>query len=78
MELHLDRRLMEKRIFPCLDINKSATRKEELLLPQGMLNRLWILRKVLHPMNTMDAMEFLLDKVSHTKTNDDFIKGMNG
>jgi transcription termination factor Rho len=69
---------MEKRIFPCLDINKSATRKEEMLLPKDMLTRLWILRKVLHPMNTLDAMEFLLDKVSHTKTNEDFIKGMSG
>ena len=77
-EIHLDRKLMEKRIFPCLDINKSATRKEELLLPKDMLNRLWILRKVLHPMNTIDAMEFLLDKVAATKTNEDFIKGMSG
>ena len=77
-EIHLDRKLMEKRIFPCLDINKSATRKEEMLIPKDILNRLWILRKVLHPMNTLDAMEFLLDKVSHTKTNDDFIKGMSG
>jgi transcription termination factor Rho len=77
-EIHLDRKLMEKRIFPCLDINKSATRKEELLLPKDMLNRLWILRKVLHPMNTVDAMEFLLDKVSHTKTNEDFVKSMSG
>jgi len=76
-EIHLDRKLMEKRIFPCLDINKSATRKEELLLPSEFLNRLWILRKVLHPMNTVDAMDFLLGKVSHTKTNDDFIKSMS-
>ena len=66
-EIHLDRKLMEKRIFPCLDINKSATRKEEMLLPKDVLNRLWILRKVLHPMNTVDAMEFLLDKVAHTQ-----------
>ena len=76
-EIHLDRKLMEKRIFPCLDINKSATRKEELLLPKDILNRLWILRKVLHPMNTVDAMEFLLSKVALTKTNDDFVKGMS-
>jgi transcription termination factor Rho len=69
---------MEKRIFPCLDINKSATRKEELLLPKDMLNRLWILRKVLHPMNTVDAMEFLLEKVSRTKTNEEFVKAMSG
>src|SRR4029079_6548776 len=52
-DIHLDRKLMEKRIFPCLDINKSATRKEEYLLPKDMLDRLWILRKVLHPMNTV-------------------------
>src|SRR6187401_1358605 len=72
-EIHLDRKLMEKRIFPCLDINKSATRKEELLIPKDILNRLWILRKVLHPMNTLDAMEFLLDKLGATKSNADFI-----
>src|ERR1700735_4326024 len=77
-EIHLDRKLMEKRIFPCLDINKSATRKEELLLPKDLLNRLWILRKVLHPMNTVDAMEFLLEKVSRTKTNEEFVKSMSG
>jgi transcription termination factor Rho len=77
-EIHLDRKLMEKRIFPCLDINKSATRKEELLLPKELLNRLWILRKVLHPMNTLDAMEFLLDKIEGSKTNDEFVKGMSG
>ncbi|MCC7443061.1 MAG: transcription termination factor Rho, partial [Bdellovibrionales bacterium] len=77
-EIHLDRKLMEKRIFPCLDINKSATRKEELLIPQAELNRLWILRKVLHPMNALDAMEFLLDKVKDTKTNVEFIGKMGG
>jgi transcription termination factor Rho len=77
-EIVLDRKLMEKRIFPCLDINKSATRKEDLLIPKDVINRLWILRKVLHPMNTVDAMEFLLDKVSHTKTNEEFIKSMSG
>jgi transcription termination factor Rho len=77
-EIHLDRKLMEKRIFPCLDINKSATRKEEHLIPSDTLNRLWILRKVLHPMNTLDAMEFLLDKVAHTKTNTEFVKSMSG
>jgi transcription termination factor Rho len=69
---------MEKRIFPCLDINRSATRKEELLIPKDIMNRIWILRKVLHPMNTIDAMEFLLDKVANTKNNDEFIKGMGG
>jgi transcription termination factor Rho len=77
-EIHLDRKLMEKRIFPCLDINKSATRKEEMLLPKDMLHRLWILRKVLHPMNTVDAMEFLLSKVAKTKTNEEFVNSMSG
>ncbi|MBN20798.1 MAG: transcription termination factor Rho [Bdellovibrionaceae bacterium] len=77
-EIHLDRKLMEKRVFPCMDINKSATRKEDLLIPKDLLNRIWILRKVLHPMNPLDAMEFLLDKIKDTKTNEDFIKGMSG
>jgi transcription termination factor Rho len=76
-EIVLDRKLMEKRIFPCLDINKSATRKEDLLLPKEVINRIWILRKVLHPMNTVDAMEFLLSRVASTKTNEDFIKSMS-
>ncbi|WP_437340122.1 transcription termination factor Rho [Bdellovibrio bacteriovorus] len=77
-EIHLDRKLMEKRIFPCMDINKSGTRKEDLLVEKGDLNRLWILRKVLAPMNPIDAMEFLLDKVENTKTNTDFLKAMSG
>lgn len=76
-EIVLDRKLMEKRIFPCLDINKSATRKEELLIEKEVINRIWILRKVLHPMNTVDAMEFLLDKFKNTKTNEDFVKSMS-
>ncbi len=76
-EIVLDRKLMEKRIFPCLDINKSATRKEDLLLPKDVINRIWILRKVLHPMNTVDAMEFLLSKVAQTKTNEEFVKSMS-
>src|SRR5204862_4811152 len=59
-ELHLDRKLVEKRVFPAIDINKSATRKEELLLPKDVLNRMWILRKLLQPLNTVDAMDFLL------------------
>lgn len=77
-EIHLDRKLMEKRIFPCMDINKSGTRKEDLLVDKGDLNRLWILRKVLAPMNVVDAMEFLLDKVEQSKTNSDFLKAMSG
>lgn len=77
-EIHLDRKLMEKRIFPCMDINKSGTRKEDLLIEKGDLNRLWILRKVLAPMNVVDAMEFLMDKLSSTKTNQQFLGSMGG
>lgn len=77
-EIHLDRKLMEKRIFPCMDINKSGTRKEDLLIEKNDLNRLWILRKVLAPMNVVDAMEFLLGKLESTKTNEAFLKGMGG
>jgi transcription termination factor Rho len=77
LEITLDRKLMEKRIFPCIDINKSSTRKEELLLDKETLNRVWILRKVLQPMNVVDSMEFLLDKVMATKTNKDFLNSMS-
>jgi transcription termination factor Rho len=77
-EIHLDRKLMEKRIFPCMDINKSGTRKEDLLIEKVDLNRLWILRKVLAPMNVVDSMEFLLDKLHSTKTNKDFLNSMSG
>ncbi len=76
-ELHLERKLMEKRIFPCLDINKSATRKEELLLPEFVLQRVWLLRQLLHPLNVIDSMEFLLDKVTRTETNREFLESMN-
>ncbi|MBM4398638.1 MAG: transcription termination factor Rho, partial [Deltaproteobacteria bacterium] len=76
-ELHLDRKLMEKRIFPTLDINKSGTRKEELLLDPGTLNRVWILRQLLHPLNVLDAMEFLLDKLSRYDANRQFLNSMN-
>ncbi len=76
-EMHLDRKLMEKRIFPCLDINKSGTRKEELLLPPDVLNRVWILRQLLHPLNVIDAMEFLLDRISKYDTNKEFLDSMN-
>ncbi len=77
-EIILERKLMEKRIFPCMDINKSGTRKEDLLIEKGDLNRLWILRKVLAPMNVVDSMEFLIDKLKNTKTNQDFLSGMGG
>ena len=75
-ELHLDRKLMEKRIFPCLDINRSSTRKEELLQDLTILNRVWILRKLLHPLNVIDSMEFLLDKIQKTDTNQEFLDSM--
>ena len=77
-ELHLDRKLMEKRIFPCLDINKSGTRKEELLMDQLTLNRVWILRQLLHPLNVVDSMEFMLDKISRTDDNNEFLESMSG
>src|SRR5579864_4708844 len=77
-EIHLDRKLVDKRVFPAIDINKSGTRKEELLMKKEDLNRLWILRKVLAPMNVVDSMEFLLDKMKATKSNTDFLKGMGG
>jgi len=77
-EIHLDRKLMEKRIFPCLDINKSSTRKEEILLGEANLNRVWILRQLLHPLNVIDSMEFLLDKISKTKVNQEFLDSMSG
>jgi transcription termination factor Rho len=77
MEIHLDRKLADRRIFPSIDINRSGTRKEELLLPTDDLNRIWILRKLLSPLNTVDAMEFLLDKLSGTKNNGDFLDSMN-
>jgi transcription termination factor Rho len=76
-EIHLDRKLMEKRIFPCLDINKSATRKEELLLPDWQLQRVWLLRQLLHPLNVIDSMEFLLDKLARTESNQEFLESMN-
>jgi transcription termination factor Rho len=76
-EIHLDRKLMEKRIFPCLDINKSATRKEELLQPPEVLNRVWILRQLLHPLNVIDSMEFMLSKLRPTKANQDFLDSMS-
>jgi transcription termination factor Rho len=78
MEIHLDRKLVDKRIFPSIDINKSGTRKEELLLNAEELNRVWILRKVLSPLSAVEAMELLLDKMGKTRTNLDFLKSMSG
>ncbi|MBK7352575.1 MAG: transcription termination factor Rho [Nitrosomonas sp.] len=76
MEIHLDRRMAEKRIYPAINVNRSGTRREELLLPQDVLQKIWILRKLLYPMDDMDAMSFLLDKIKATKTNADFFDSM--
>ena len=77
MEIVLDRKLADRRIFPAIDINKSGTRKEELLLTPHELNRVWILRKLLQPLNSIDAMEFLLDKMKGTKDNPEFLESMS-
>ncbi|MDY6845168.1 MAG: transcription termination factor Rho [Thermodesulfobacteriota bacterium] len=77
MEIVLDRKLSDRRIYPTLDINKSGTRKEELLLTKEEINKVWILRKVLQPMNSIEAMEFLLEKMSETKSNEEFLQAMN-
>jgi len=77
MELHLDRRLVDKRTFPAIDINKSGTRREELLMDEVSLQRIWLLRKVLSSMNVVDSMEFLLDKLGDVKTNQEFLDSMN-
>src|SRR2546421_8381351 len=76
-EIILDRKLMEKRIFPCLDINRSGTRREELLIDDKQLNRVWILRQLLHPLNVIDSMEFLLSKMRGTKSNKEFLDSMS-
>jgi len=76
MEIHLDRRMHEKRIYPAINVNRSGTRKEELLIKQDLLQRIWVLRKLLYPMDELDAMEFLLDKVKATKNNAEFFDSM--
>jgi len=76
MEVHLDRRIAEKRIFPAININRSGTRREELLMPENELQKMWILRKILHPMDELAAMEFLYDKLKATKTNQEFFDAM--
>jgi transcription termination factor Rho len=77
MEIHLDRKLSDKRVFPAIDMNRSGTRKEELLLSETELNRVWILRKLLSPLTAVDAMEFLLEKMQGTKSNADFLGSMS-
>src|SRR3982075_1682648 len=76
MEIHLDRRISEKRVFPAVNINRSGTRKEELITDQGELAKMWILRKLLHPMDELSAIEFLLDKMKDTKSNSEFFEAM--
>jgi transcription termination factor Rho len=77
MEIQLDRKLSDKRVFPAIDIKKSGTRKEELLLDEETLNRVWILRKLLTSLNPVDSLEFLLEKMSGTKDNKQFLMSMN-
>jgi transcription termination factor Rho len=76
-EIHLDRKLMEKRVFPCLDVNRSGTRKEELLLPEATLNRVWVLRQLLHPLTPLDAMELLRSRIGKTANNQEFLDSMS-
>ncbi len=78
MEIHLDRKLTDRRVFPSIDINRSGTRKEELLMEEADLNRIWILRKLLAPLTPVDSMEFLLDKIRGTKDNKGFLASMSG
>jgi transcription termination factor Rho len=76
MEVHLARRIAEKRVYPAIDINKSGTRREELMIDQGLLQKVWILRKLLHPMDEIQAIEFMLDKLKATKSNEEFFNFM--
>jgi transcription termination factor Rho len=76
-EIVLDRKISDKRVFPSIDIMKSGTRKEELLIDKETLSKIYVLRRILNPMGTVDAIEFLLDKLKQTKTNDDFFDSMN-
>ncbi|MGH9844796.1 MAG: transcription termination factor Rho, partial [Blastocatellia bacterium] len=77
MEVHLDRKLSDKRVFPAIDLQKSGTRKEELLVPKKDLDRIWVLRRVLNPLSPVEQMELVLEKLDKTKTNADFLAAMN-
>lgn len=77
MEIHLDRRLVDKRIFPSIDVLKSGTRKEELLVPRDELSRIWLLRKVLSPLSIVESMELIVEKLAKTKSNKEFLNAMN-
>lgn len=76
MELHLDRRISEKRVYPAININRSGTRREELLVGAAELQKVWILRKLLHPMDELAAIEFLIDRLLTSKTNEEFFEAM--
>ena len=78
MEVHLDRKLVDKRVFPAIDVNKSGTRKEELLLSEDEMKRVWVLRRVLSQMSSVETMELLIDKMSKTKNNVEFLSSMAG
>jgi transcription termination factor Rho len=77
MEIHLDRKLMDKRVFPAIDITKSGTRKEELLVPKEELNRIFVLRRVLNPLSPVESMELLLDRLGKSKSNGEFLASMS-
>jgi transcription termination factor Rho len=76
MELHLDRKLVDRRVFPAIDMERSGTRKEELLMSKEQLNKVWILRKILNQMSAVEAMELLIDKMGKTKGNEEFLMMM--
>jgi transcription termination factor Rho len=77
-EIVLDRKLSDKRVFPSIDVGKSGTRKEELLVEKNELSKMWVLRRILNPMGVVESMEFLLDKIKYTKDNAGFFQSMNG
>ena len=77
MEIHLDRKLSDKRVFPAIDLQKSGTRKEELLIPKKDLDRIWVLRRVLNPLSPVEQMELVLERLDKTKTNNEFLASMN-
>ena len=76
-EIHLDRKLVDKRTFPAIDINKSGTRKDELLIPRDELNRIWVLRKVMAPLSPVESVELLIDKLNKTRSNGEFLASMS-
>ena len=76
-EIHLDRKLADRRTFPAIDLNHSSTRREELLMDDATVKKIWVLRKVLNPLNTVDSMEFLIDKMKGTESNEEFLASMN-